>query len=976
MVDPSPQCYNFSLNHNFSQQNNQQQNQLINQTMNNIKQLTTSNSLSNSNPEVITHNKMNLKVVTYNTHGLKSNYVTVNVLAELNDIVLVQESMCLNDEDAKSLIKVPNRTTYCKKAQESDGRPIGGLLIIIRNDLKHTCYFERSNTGVIILGKIAFVNIYLLHNANTSENANEYKLQLLELANLRKKLLKNVKEVIFMGDTNVDMHRVYKVDVVETVCSKTRRKDFRSFLKQNSLICANLLNVQRIWFTFWQVKNTRISTSNIDHIMLDKNSNFIYETNVIYSRINKSDHNPVQLSIELQSEDIETFIHNKIIKKSNWTNPNFVYEYKLELSKLTRVILQETISFSHRTNCRTKRFLENLVNEITKNSKKAEIIASYKVNETTKHRKVKPWWDDELVNHHIFVCTKQAEWAETEFKDTQKHKELIEARKIFNKLNKYKEKLKRNARIRNLDKLFRLNKQEFWSQMRKMKRDNKRLNIDIEKIKQKYEELFNNSLIINESKREEAEKIIKEFLADETESRKIELRTIDIEIILKNLPNNKKPGVSGLMNEHLKYGMCDELVLLLKQLFETMINTGVFPDDFNIALITPLIKDKSVLDDPNNTRPISVADVLTNLFEKIMLKVIDSEKSDEDEQFGFKSNSSCGHAITVLLDAALFNRRKALRLYVVAIDATKAFDKVNRTILWANLINKLSKTTITALMNYYSISKAMVDLNQIKSKIFKTTVGVKQGGSLSPRLFSIYVEDLIIMLRNSKWGMSYETKQVLLNNGRAKTVVKKKIECLFYADDILIIATIKKQVQKLLQIVETYGNQFEILFNVGKTYTMVFNNKVKRVAKDIEEDMWQDELILNNNVITKTSCITYLGVEISEDLKNNLHLEKRRSKSLAAFFILRELGLTSKCISIKMKAQMYKTFIRPVLYYGLENLDLNKNERDGLQRLESNLIKMCIGISKYCYSSHLLLALGIDSAQTRLIINKCSFFLI
>jgi hypothetical protein len=73
-----------------------------------------------------------------------------------------------------------------------------------------------------------------------------------------------------------------------------------------------------------------------------------------------------------------------------------------------------------------------------------------------------------------------------------------------------------------------------------------------------------------------------------------------------------------------------------------------------------------------------------------MLKRIDAEKRDEDEQFGFKSNSSCGHPITVLMDAAFFNRRKALRLNVVAIDATKAFDKVNRTILWAKLLNKLS----------------------------------------------------------------------------------------------------------------------------------------------------------------------------------------------------------------------------------------------------------------------------------------------
>jgi exonuclease III len=962
VVEPSPLCINKSLN----------QNQSIPSSLNTTN-LNHSSSLNCSNTN---ENYRTLKIVTFNTHGIKTNYITVNALAELNDVVLVQESMCLNDQIMEQLITVPNRSVYVKKASESEGRPIGGLIIIVKSTLKHTCYFERLNIGVLILGKLAIINVYLIHNANTAENANEFNLQLLELSKVRKKLLNNVNEVVIMGDTNVDVHRVYKTNVIETVCSKTRRKDFSNFLKNNSLICADLINLQRIWFTFWQIKNGKINTSVIDHVMLDRNFKFDFSVNVIYSKINRSDHNPIQLNLELENKQIEESNIPKIIKKSNWANPMFNYEYKCELMKLLKIHMNEASNFEHKTDIRTKRYLEQLVSNIVESTKKAEIIASFKVGDKNKHKKIKPWWDDELINHHVYVCTKQIEWAQTEFKDNNKHKELKTARKEFNKLNKYKEKLKRNARIRNLDKLFRLNKQEFWSQMRKMKRDNKKLNVDIDKMKQKYEDLFNNSLINNEARRLEAERIINEFFENESEDfKQIEIRPTDIENILKKLANNKKSGISGISNEHLKYGSSDELIFLLKQLFQTMINTGVFPDEFNISLITPLIKDKNVLDDPNNTRPISVADALTNLFERILLKLIDSEKKDEEEQFGFKSNSSCGHAITVLLDAALYNRRKALRLYVVAIDATKAFDKVNRTILWANLVTKLSKTTIRALMNYYAISKAMVDMNRVKSQIFKTTVGVKQGGSLSPRLFSIYIEDLIVLLRKSKWGMVYESDEHTLNNGLRKKMVKRKIECLFYADDILVVATIKKELENLLLIVEEYGKKFEILFNVGKTYTMTFNNKIKRSEKNMSEDGWQDDLKLNGNVITKTSNITYLGVEISEDLRNNLHLEKRRTKSLAAFFILKELGLTSNCISIKMKAQMYKTFIRPVLFYGLENLDLNKTERDGLQRLESNLVKMCIGISKYCYSSHLLLALNIDAVQVRLIINKCSFFI-
>jgi exonuclease III len=881
-----------------------------------------------------------------------------------------------NEDDAYDLIKVQNRKTYFKKAFESNGRPIGGMLILVKENIKHECYYERHNLGVLILGKLAIINVYLLHNSNTAENANEFNLQLLELSKIRKQLLKCVENVIIMGDTNVDLHRKYKVNVVETICSKTRSKDFKKFLRQNNLVCVDQLSTQRIWFKFWQAKEGQVITSKIDHVMVDLSFQFEFEVNILYSRNNKSDHNPLQLCIELEPGFLDTVQQKIKSNKINWNNPNFTYVYNIELSKLLKSFIQDTLVFVHRNEIRTKKFLETMIMNLTTSAKQAVNIALYKTADVNKHRKVKPWWDDELVNHHAFVCARLADWAATEFKDKNKQAELITARKEFNKLNRYKEKLKRNARVRNLDKLFRLNKQEFWSQMRKMKRDNTKLKIDIEKMKQKYEELFNQSLISNESKRKEAEAKLKELLeSNENDFNKIEIRTDDIEQIIKNLPNNKKAGVNGISNEHIKYGLNEELVSLLKQIYEVMINTGIFPDDFNIALVTPLVKDKNILDDPSNTRPISVADVLTNLFEKIMLKRIDAEKRDEEEQFGFKSNSSCGHAITVLMDAALFNRRKALRLYVVAIDATKAFDKVNRTILWAKLLSKLSKTTVRALKNYYNISKAIVDLNNCKSEVFKTTIGVKQGGSLSPRLFSIYVEDLIVLLRKSKYGMNYEYDQLISSKGNKKLTIKRKIECLFYADDIIIMASIKKQAQELLNIVEKYGQDYEILFNVGKTYTMIFNHKIKRNKADTEEDAWQDELKLNNNVITKTNCITYLGIEVSDDLKNTLHLEKRRSKALAAFFILKELGLTSGCISIKFKAQMYKTYVRPVLYYGLENINLNQTEKGRLQRIESNLIKMCIGISKYCHSTQLLLALNIESAQSRLIINKCNSFI-
>lgn len=194
----------------------------------------------------------------------------------------------------------------------------------------------------------------------------------------------------------------------------------------------------------------------------------------------------------------------------------------------------------------------------------------------------------------------------------------------------------------------------------------------------------------------------------------------------------KKAGDDGVTNEHYKYANSEELKKIVQFIMETIINTGVIPDDFNTSIIKPLIKDKKKQDnDPDNTRPISISRTITNKFEKVILRIIDAQKLDVNEQFGFKSKSSCNHAITILLDAVRFNWKKSLRVNLAAIDATKAFDKVNRQIMWAMMIDKVDSITLRTLIRNYDKSEAYVENGNDKSIKFKTSIGVKQGGAFA-----------------------------------------------------------------------------------------------------------------------------------------------------------------------------------------------------------------------------------------------------
>ena len=104
----------------------------------------------------------------------------------------------------------------------------------------------------------------------------------------------------------------------------------------------------------------------------------------------------------------------------------------------------------------------------------------------------------------------------------------------------------------------------------------------------------------------------------------------------------------------------------------------------------PLIKDtiKSTCD-KNDIRPIFVSDPLTNIFEKVFLHLTDKRYEGNKKRFGFKSKNSCSHAIFILNETIKLTKYKRKKIYITAIDASKAFDKVNRNFLWLIIYEKL-----------------------------------------------------------------------------------------------------------------------------------------------------------------------------------------------------------------------------------------------------------------------------------------------
>ena len=271
----------------------------------------------------------------------------------------------------------------------------------------------------------------------------------------------------------------------------------------------------------------------------------------------------------------------------------------------------------------------------------------------------------------------------------------------------------------------------------------------------------------------------------------------------------------------------------------------------------------------------------------------------------------------------------------------------------------ISASIVLAIIHYYDESYMIIQISENFSEVFKTSMGVRQGGVLSPKLFAIFVDELLRDLEATELGIK---------------IGETRITAIMYADDLLLITETKTRMKKLLEVTETYGTNHGIKFNPDKTELLIFNHAIKRNLDSRRLDDWQGDLILSGHPINVVSSIRYLGSWLNDKLNAKDHIVKRRSTAYCAYNRVKKLGFSSIHTSARLKGNMYKVYIRTVGLYGIENFSLKQSELNKLTRIEANIIKKMMNIPKYCLNSDLLRALSIEFTEEKYKIYKLDFF--
>lgn len=407
----------------------------------------------------------------------------------------------------------------------------------------------------------------------------------------------------------------------------------------------------------------------------------------------------------------------------------------------------------------------------------------------------------------------------------------------------------------------------------------------------------------------------KEFILAQPQQNIDPITQEELQNALQTGKNKKAPGTDKINLELLKYASNKTQIKILN-FINVCWHSGHVPEEWNTAQISPIFK-KGDRSDPRNYRGICILNSCYKLYVKIInnrLRPI-MEALIEEFQYGFRKGRSCTDCIFTI--SQLIEKRKEFNLptFFAFIDYEKAFDRVDRSILWKILENKGIPSHLIRVIQSLYLNNTIQLKTSRNNKMAEINQGVRQGCPLSPTLFNLYMDEVIRIWLNE---ISLDFK---LNDINCTTIL--------FADDQVVISESENALQQAVFKLDRIASSFNMKISSNKTKAMAF----------IGSQPVRVKLVIENRIIEQINTFTYLGCSITYGKKCEIQ-EKLNKFNNFCGTIRRTLG---KKVRKETLMKYYKVMAIPSLLYGCESWVLKKNEERRIEASEMKFLRYVAG---------------------------------